>query len=29
MDKPLSSGAFKRFASAIAVELAKAGVNKS
>ncbi len=29
MDKPLSSGAFKRFASAIAGELAKAGVNKS
>ena len=29
MDKPLSSGAFKRFASAIAGELARAGVNKS
>lgn len=29
MDKPLSSGAFKRFAAAIAGELAKAGVNKS
>jgi hypothetical protein len=29
MDKPLSNGAFKRFATAIAGELAKAGVKKS
>jgi ABC-type glycerol-3-phosphate transport system substrate-binding protein len=29
IDKPLSSGAFKRFAAAIAGELAKAGVKKS
>lgn len=29
MDKPLSAGAFKRFASAIAGELAKAGVKES
>jgi len=29
IDKPLSSGAFKRFAAAIAGELARAGVNKS
>jgi ABC-type glycerol-3-phosphate transport system substrate-binding protein len=29
IDKPLSSGAFKRFATAIAGELAKAGVKKS
>jgi hypothetical protein len=29
MDKPLSSGAFKRFAAVIAGELAKAGVSKS
>ena len=29
IDKPLSSGAFKRFAAAIAGELARAGVKKS
>ena len=29
MDKPLSSGSFKRFADAIALELAKAGASKS
>ena len=29
MDKPLSSGAFKRFAAAIALELAKSGSGKS
>ena len=29
MDKPLSSGSFKRFADAIAAELAKAGAGKS
>jgi hypothetical protein len=29
MDKPLSSGAFERFAATIAAELAKAGSNKS
>ena len=29
MDKPLSSGAFKRFATSIAAELAKAGSKKS
>jgi len=29
MDQPLSSGAFERFATAIAAELAKAGSNKS
>jgi len=29
MDKPLSSGAFERFAAAIAAELAKAGRSKS